>query len=60
MNKIEANEQRQIAHEIIHNLFEGKHTGQIQLLMMACHLSLKQLAPEDLKKTAENLIQILP
>lgn len=56
MNEQEANERRQIAHEIIHQLFEAKAIGQIQLLMMACHLSLKQLAPEDLKQTARNLL----
>jgi hypothetical protein len=52
----ENNEKRLIAHQIIHELFEAKETGQIQLLLMACTLSLKQLAPRDLRKAAQNLL----
>lgn len=48
------NEKRLLAHQIILELFEAKATGQIQLLLMACALSAKQLDPESFRKFIEH------
>lgn len=50
MSQADNNEKRCVAHQIIHDLFEAKATGQIQLLLMACALSAKQLDPESYRK----------
>jgi hypothetical protein len=49
-----ANEKRCIAHQIILELFEGKHTSQIQLLSMATALAHKQLDPDGYQKFVEH------
>lgn len=45
MTDHEANEKRLIAHEIIRQLHEAKQLGQIQLLLMWCSLSVKDIDP---------------
>ncbi len=44
MNDIH-NEKRILAHDIIKELFEAKQQGHIELLLMWCQLSLKELNP---------------
>lgn len=51
----DANEKRNLANAIIDQLFTAGETGQIQIIFMACYLSLKQLAPQELKETLEHL-----
>lgn len=58
--KSDNNEKRCLADQIIRDLFRDGETGQIQLLMMACHMSLKQLAPASLRKAAESLLSVIP
>jgi hypothetical protein len=55
----EMNEKRCIAHQIILELFEGKHTGQIQLLLMVCALAAKQLDPESFRKFSEHSVDCM-
>lgn len=53
----ETNELRCVANQIILDLFHAKATGQIQLLHMACTLSLKQLDPESIVKGYVSTLQ---
>jgi hypothetical protein len=55
----ELNEKRCLAHQIIFDLFEAKATGQIALLLMACSLAHKQLAPEDHQKWLQSKVSEL-
>lgn len=55
----ENNEKRCIAHQIIHDLFEAKEIGQIQLLYMAATLAYKGLDREGLLRAAQNTVDTI-
>lgn len=59
MTKNENNEKRCIAHQIIHDLFDAKELGQIQLLYMACTLAYKGLSPNELLKAAQATVNAI-
>lgn len=53
------NELRCAAHEIILELHKKKATGQLQLLYMACSLSLKDLDQPRFRETVQNQLAAL-